>query len=170
MDYKKCVDRPVGESYRKAMKNLIFTSLIFVCSVCLADTLKPAEFSNQFGEKASVDESTKWLIFSNDKNLSDVVKKTLDDLKITDLSKSGGQYVADISKMPGLISQMFAIPKMKEYEFKLALDQEGEATKPWPKKEGHVTMMKLNKLEILETNFALNQEELTKFIKAQVSP
>lgn len=151
------------------MKLVAILFLTFICSFSFAEALKVSEFENQYEEKTKVDESTKWVIFSNDKDLSDVVKKTLDDLKLTDLQKSGGQYVADISGMPSLVTKMFALPKMREYSFKLALDKDGEATKPWPKKAGQITLMKLNKLEITETAYASNQEELTQFIKNQTA-
>lgn len=60
--------------------------------------------------------------------------------------------------MPSLVSKMFAIPKMKKYSFKMALDKSGETTKQWPREAGVIVVMKLSKLK-LETIELLKTEK-----------
>ena len=65
-----------------------------------AETLKSFQLEDQFGVKTTVNESTEWIIFSDDKEVSDKINLALNELKITDVSSLKGIYVAEISKMP----------------------------------------------------------------------
>ena len=67
--------------------------------------------------------------------------------------------------MPGFVTKMFALPKMKKYPFKLALDYEGHITKDWPKKMAHVTFIKLSSLKIVEVKFLKNDTEIEANLK-----
>lgn len=107
------------------MKKRIFISLIsvllFVCKFDEVQVLQKIELKDQFDATVQIDEKTKWIVFSTDKYISDLINKALEDLKLTDLAKSNGTYVADISAMPGMVTTMFALPKMKKYPLKSSL-------------------------------------------------
>jgi hypothetical protein len=151
------------------MKNIFLIVTIFVVALSVqAESLKPLELPDQFDTKTALNLDTQWLIFSSDKDISDKVNKAFDDLKVTDINSLKGIYVADISKMPSIVSSMFAIPKMKKYNFKVVLDQDGAPTKALPREEKKATLIKLNKLEIVETKFTDSVEEIKKFVQAQL--
>lgn len=146
-------------------KSLAFVLMMFF-SVVYAEELKPQVFEDQFGETISLSASTQWLVFSYDKSGGEWVKDALKTLNMTDLEARGGLYVADISAMPGLITKLFALPKMKKYEFKIALDRSGDVTKDWPRNEGTVTLMRLNGLNIVEKTQANSADQVKAFLSA----
>lgn len=148
----------------KGLRVMIFLLMPLIVS---AESLRSSELKNQFDEIVKVDESVQWIVFSTDRKLSDKVNQTLETLKISDPKDMGGLYVADISAMPGVISRMFALPRMRKYSFKVVLDQEGDITKSWPKKEGHISLIELKDLEITKTQFISSEEEITQFIKSK---
>lgn len=148
-------------------KYFLLLALLFSVSA-FSESLKPVEFPDQFDTKSKIDESVQWLIFSQDKDVSDKINQALNELKITDVASLKGQYVADISKMPGLVTTMFAIPKMKTYSFKLLLDKEGEATKNWPRQSGKASLLKLKNLEVTEVRHSDSVEEIKKFVQSQL--
>jgi hypothetical protein len=151
------------------MKKLFLVLSIFVVALTVhAESLKPLELPDQFETKTSLNQDTQWLIFSGDKDISDKINKVFDDLKVTDINSLRGIYIADISKMPSLVTSMFAIPKMKKYNFKVVLDQDGALTKNLPREEKKATLIKLNKLEIVETQYTESIDVIKKFVQTQL--
>ncbi len=147
------------------MKIIMIITLL--ASNCFSANLKAVEFLDQFDVKTNLDESTQWLLFSDDKAVSEKINNVLAELNMTDLKSQKGMYVADISKMPALISAMFAIPAMKKYAYKVALDKEGALTSAWPKEKAKASMLVLKKLEIVSVEYADRAEAIKKFIQDQ---
>jgi hypothetical protein len=151
------------------MKKHILISLfsvllpLFVSSTEI-QVLQKIELKDQFDATTQIDEKTKWIVFSTDKYISDLINKSLEDLKLTDLAKSNGAYVADISAMPGMVTTMFALPKMKKYHFKVVLDREGDLTGKWPQKKEKASLIKLDQLKITSVQQTGSFEEIKKFI------
>lgn len=128
--------------------------------------LPSIELKNQFDEKVLVNSESRFIIFSADKNVSDTINKVLEENKISSLETFKGIYVADISAMPTMITEMFAIPKMKKYSFKLALDREGDISKKIPQEKGKATLLEIKNLQIIRKSFTDNASEIKKFIDA----
>lgn len=143
----------------------IFVVVCFAISsfaVTAGDTLPAFKIENQFEEPAELNAETKWIIFSSDMNAAKMLTEYLNEnAKNLDLTKT--LIISDISKMPGLVSKMFAIPKMKKYNFKLALDKTGEATKSWPRQEGTITVMKVSALKVESMEEIKTKEGVTAF-------
>lgn len=129
-------------------------------------TLQNYTFEDQFAQPVILSVSTQWLVFSHDKSGGDWVKQALNEMEFTDLEARGGIYVADISAMPSLITRMFALPKMREYSFRMALDREGKPTADWPRIDGTVTLMRLNNLEVVQLTQANSVEQIKAFLAA----
>lgn len=128
--------------------------------------LTPQVFEDQHGQPISLSVTTQWLIFSHNKAGGSWVKQALNDLDITDIEVRGGLYVADTSAMPGIITKLFALPKMKNYDFRIALDNTGELTSDWPKSPDTVTLLRLDGLQITEQLQAMRLEQVKAFLAA----
>lgn len=152
------------------MKKIFFVFCILISSFSFSETLKTADFMDQFDVKTNLTETTEWIIFTSDKEVSNMVNKVLEEAKITDLQSLNGLYVSDISKMPGFVTKMFALPKMKKYPFKVTLDKEGTATGSWPREKEKATLLTLKNLEITSTAFTSSAEEIKKFIENKSKP
>lgn len=137
---------------------------IFVFGSAQAQTLEAQTFEDQFGEQVSVTAQTQWVVFAYDKVGGDWVKDALIELNMTDLAAKNGVYVSDISAMPGLVTRMFALPKMRDYAFKIALDRDGKATAAWPRTEGTVTLMRLDAFNVVELKQANSPEQVKAFV------
>lgn len=95
-----------------------------------------------------------------------MTREAIDQAGIKDFSAHQGLYVADISKMPTLISKMFAMPAMRKYEFNLALDKEGDLTQNWPKQAEKVALIQLDNLAIVDVEHVDTPEAVLAFINA----
>ena len=147
------------------MRSLMFFLLVFSSWSVQSQTLQPVVFDTQFEEKESLDNDTKWLIFSYNRSGGDWVKNAFDQLEIKKPQAHGWIYVSDISKMPSLITKIFALPKMRDYAFPMALDMEGDATKDWPRQEESVTVMQLDQLNVTKTEYFKDEKSLIDFLK-----
>ncbi|UYL09243.1 hypothetical protein B9G69_001465 [Bdellovibrio sp. SKB1291214] len=128
------------------------------------DILPSFKIQNQFEEPAELNAETKWIIFSSDMKAAKILTEYLNEnAKNFDLSKT--LIISDISKMPALVSKMFAIPKMKKYNFKLALDKEGDVTKAWPRQEGTILVIKVDQLKVESTENLTTAETVSSFFK-----
>lgn len=147
----------------RLMLKCIFLTLLAIPAFALqaGESLTPFKIENQFGEPAELTAETELVVFSSDMDAAKLVTKHLNDNagKIT-LDKT--LIVSDISKMPSMISKMFAIPKMKKYSFKMALDKTGDTTKGWPREKGTVVVMKLSSLKVDSVEMLKTQEDVAK--------
>lgn len=126
--------------------------------------LPSAEFVDQFEKPQALNAATKLVIFSAGKSPGSWVKESLTQLNVTDLNAMNWLYVADVSAMPSFITNMMAIPKMKDFSFAIALDKSGDVTRDWPRKDDQVAVYKINNLDIQEMVYFDNQEALTLFL------
>ncbi|MDY0137602.1 MAG: hypothetical protein RBS36_10580 [Thiomicrospira sp.] len=144
------------------LKILALSVLVF--SSAQAQTLETQTFEDQFGEQISLTEHTQWLVFAFDKVGGEWVKTAFEEANVTDLAAKNALYVSDISAMPGFVTRMFALPKMRDYAFKVALDYEGAQTANWPRAEGTVTLMRLDNLNLVDVKQANSPEQIKAFL------
>lgn len=132
-----------------------------------AQTLNATEFQDANEQALSLNAQTKWVLLTSEKAAGKLVKESLNALNMTDLAAKNGLYVADVSAMPGFITKMVAIPKMKDYAFKVAVVMEDELVEGWPKQEDKVTAMTLNNLNVESVEYFDSQEALQAWIQNQ---
>ncbi|MFP5519150.1 MAG: hypothetical protein ACLGGX_04560 [Bdellovibrionia bacterium] len=137
--------------------------MFLVPTVVLATDLK-LDFSvaDQHGKEQTIPQDTKLVIFAADMDGYKLAREAFEENKIEDLSAKKVFFISDISKMPALISKMFAIPKMKELKFQIFLDKDGTLTKDFPREEKKLTLLKLTEGKVTEKNFTDKKEELIK--------
>ncbi len=150
---------------------IVFISLAFFVSAVQAQTLNTMNFEDQWEQKLTLDEQTKWLVVSQSKDQGNMVKEAFDSLSLKDLQQHGLLYIADISAMPSFVTKLFALPKMKEYPFKIALiREEGALAKmqlPLSEKEA-VAVIALEQLKVGSVQYFSEKAELEAFLKASV--
>ena len=153
------------------IQTLLLLSIAFpvFAGIQAGENLTPFKIENQFAEPAELNSETQWVIFSADMDAAKMLTSYLNENAAKlDLSKT--LIISDISKMPGMISKMFAIPKMKKYNFKLALDKTGETTKPWPRTEKQITVMKLSQFKVESIEQLTSAEAVQKFFSDKQVP
>lgn len=122
--------------------------------------MAPMKMTDQHDKELAVDAKTKIVLFSRDQAGNKVVNKALEGTPATFLPERGAVYAADISGMPGIITKMFALPKMRGYPYSVLLDRDASLTKALPAKEGHVTLLRLNQLKVEKIDYYSESEAL----------
>lgn len=121
------------------MRTALLAALLSLSFVIPAATA--ASLQDQFGQPASVPGDARLIFFSSDMGGSDLVTGAFATEKKDVMAEAGIMYVSDISRMPGLISRLIAKPKMRDYPFRIVLDEKGEVTAAWPRRAGAITVI-----------------------------
>ncbi|PIE40767.1 MAG: hypothetical protein CSA49_06770 [Gammaproteobacteria bacterium] len=96
---------------------------------------------NQYGKPFPFEEELELLIFADDMEASSHVREAIQRVAPECYEQGRLVFVADISGMPKMISQMVAVPKMRDYGFPIWLDYTGDATGGLPVKEAHISLI-----------------------------
>lgn len=124
------------------------------------------QLQDQFENEVTVSSATEVLLFSRNMKGGDIIKEALEQLKADDQQGLNSLvYVSDISGMPSLIARFVAIPKMKKLPFPMGLDREGDVTNMLPGEEDKATLIRLDKLKIIDVVFIESSEALLMELK-----
>lgn len=107
--------------------------------------------SDQHGESRSIDAGTRVVLFSRDMDGGKVVREALEargEGAAALLDERRAVYVADVSRMPGLVRRLIALPRMRARPYPVLLDEQGEPTARFPSQEGRATVLFLDGLRI----------------------
>jgi hypothetical protein len=150
------------------MKFLILSLFFFSLPTWALEVGQPVteiKFEDQFSEGIVVSSETKHVIFVADKEMSKVMTEYLSEAK-PNLKEMKTVYVSDISKMPSLITKTFALPKMRKYDFKVALDRTGDLTKSWPRQEKKITIVDIVEGKVSSIRYLGTRAEIETLFKS----
>ncbi len=80
------------------------------------------------------------------------------------LDAKGIVYISDISGMPSLVTNMFALPKMRDYPYRVLLGYEETDTQILPRRAGKVSVLRLQNGIVEQIGFAESAEALADMI------
>lgn len=110
-------------------------------NLAVGDTLPPLVLADQFDKTHTLAADTRWLLFSHDRAVSDALHPVLAALPAA--QRDGVVYVADISRMPALVSRLFAVPAMRELPFAVWLARDAANVAILPREAGKLTVLAL---------------------------
>lgn len=151
-----------------AIRTYFILGLFFIAGNSIAQNLSVVTLEDQFGEKIELNENTKWLIFSHSMDSNIWVRDALHFAEMTpaQMQQKGIIYVADVHRMPKLVTKWIAIPRMKDYGFPIGLDKEGTITQNWQREENTITVYQLDELKVVEVQFYLDLDSLQQFMNS----
>lgn len=101
------------------------------------------------------------LLFVDGMAAKKVARNSLQSLDSDCMAQGKLVYLADISGMPSLISNLIAIPKMRKYPYPIWLDREGDVSESLPVQDGQVTVIEVQNQTIESVKFAGDAKTLT---------
>jgi hypothetical protein len=143
------------------MKPLItLLTLALILVPAFADSLKPQLFKDQWDNTIELDSSVQWLLFSHSRKGGEWIEQSMTNLDITDPASKQMLIVADISRMPGMITRMIAMPKMRKLPYPMAISRDAANTENWPRAGDDVSLYRLDRLKIVKRTDFKSQAEL----------
>ena len=145
---------------------ILFVSLLMISSLFaelkVGDSFPSLTLVDQFDEKVELKkEGSLKIILSFEKDVSAGIKTFLDTQDKNFLVDNNVLYISDISGMPSLITSWFAIPKMKKFDFKVALIYDEDEGKVLNRQDEKVTVMFVKDNKIKSIKFVSSKDLAT---------
>ena len=115
---------------------------------------------DQFDQPLVVDATTRQVIYTAEKSVSDLLTGVLGTQGKAMLDKTHTVLVADISAMPALITRLFAVPKLRELPYALALVREVFLMADLPRRKGAATVLTLENGQVTRVQYLQTEEQL----------
>jgi hypothetical protein len=106
--------------------------------------IEPFVLQDAHGEDVRVDDHFELILFAADMDAGDLVNQALQDPALQDLGARHAVFVSDISRMPGFVTTLFALPSMRRRPYRMVLDRGPGPTVAIPREEGRVTGVRLS--------------------------
>jgi len=123
-------------------------------------SLPALALKDQHERPAEIPPSTRQLLFAADNGGAGLVTNLLDSLEATWLSQTHRVYLADIHKMPGLISRLVALPRLQEKPYRIVLGREEADLVMFPRKKDCATVIPIQDGRLGKAAFACSDKEL----------
>lgn len=131
----------------------------------VGDTLEAFELPDANGAPGRVDAGVRLLLFTADMDGGGLVRKALEDPALQDLAVHRAVYVADVSRMPALVTRMFALPSLRKRPYRTLLDRGPGPTQRIPREPGKVTLLTLDALAVRGIAFAASPDAVAAAVR-----
>lgn len=141
-------------------------ALLLSPGIAAADTLREGAklpelaLTDQHEAPMPIDATVRRILYTRDMDGGDIVKEALATDGTAKLSAAHAVYISDISRMPGFVTSMFALPAMKKRPYRFLLDRDGKATADLPYQPGRVTVIDVDAGTVTSIRFAQSTDEL----------
>ncbi len=151
------------------MKHGILIGLITLFSTGLAHAAEPLKagdklpnmaLTTQHDKAFSFDNSVKRIIMSAEKQSAGMVTDLLDSKPASYLKDTQTVYLADMHRMPSLITKFVALPQLREKAYDIVLGREEADLAAFPREKGCLTLMSIKEQTIESLKFICNEDEL----------
>lgn len=112
------------------------------------------------GRQMKIPKKTKLVIAAFEKETGALVNEYLDTQSPFYLLKHNSIFIADISKMPSIVTSMFALPKLQKYKHLIYLHYGDKFQSTVPNKEQKVTLLRIEDSNIKEISYISTSQEL----------
>lgn len=155
------------------MKKILFF-VVFSISILNADFLQINSYISRLNELkyvtpndavVKIPKDVKLVIVSSQKATGALVNEYLDSQNQDYLQKNRAVFIADINKMPSLVTKMLALPKLRKYKHPIYINYDERFEEIVPSKEDRVTLMYVENSIIKNISYISTKEELKKAIE-----
>ncbi len=126
--------------------------------------------ADQHDAAGTIGPAVRLVVFTRDMDAGDIVKEALAERGAALLDSARAVYVADIARMPAIISKLFAVPAMRKRAYRMLLDRDGNATAAFPAVDKKVTLMQLRELTFEHVEYVDSAAALRAALQAAAAP
>lgn len=120
------------------------------------------DYETPKSRKMKVPLNTRTVLIAFDKDTGALVNEYLSTKNKYFLQRKKAIFIADINKMPTVITNMFALPKLRKYKHLIYLHYSDKFESAVPKKSEKVTILKFENQELKSISYISTKEELDK--------
>lgn len=130
------------------------------------DRLAPWTLLDQHERPYTLTPDTRVLLVARDMQGAKLVKAALAEQPAGYLEARGAVFVADIERMPAVISTLFAIPAMRGYAYRVMLDRQGRVAERYAVPDASVQLMRLDHGTLVAQETYVDAEALKQALDA----
>lgn len=127
--------------------------------------LPPLNLKDQHDKALDFPSDIQRIIFASDNTAASLVTPFLDTKKANWLKDERTVYLADIHRMPSLVTRMFALPQLREKSYSIGLGREEKELAAWPKQKGCVSVIQVLSGKLHKFTYACDAAALDAAIK-----
>jgi hypothetical protein len=124
------------------------------------DMLDSFKYETPTGRQMKIPKKTKLVIVAFEKDTGALINDYLGTQSPFYLPKNNSIFIADINKMPSVITNMFALPKLQKHKHLIYLHYGEKFQNMVPNKEQKITLLYIEDSKIKEISFISTKAEL----------
>lgn len=136
----------------------------------IGDSVNLKDVTDQNHQPFAHQEDMKVLMFVEGMEAKELVRESLETIDTRCMKDGELVYLANISRMPSIISQLVAVPAMRDYPYPVWLDWGGEASLGLPVREDQVTVLSLDRQSIVRADYYESTSDLSRFLTTLCGP
>ena len=114
------------------------------------ERLAPWTLLDQHDAPYTLNDETRILLVARDMDGAKLVDAALEGKPKGYLDERHAVFLADISRMPRIIATLFALPKMRDYNYRILLDRDARIAPRYLAGEGEVLWLQLEDGKLVE--------------------
>ncbi|PHR53995.1 MAG: hypothetical protein COA44_14615 [Arcobacter sp.] len=126
----------------------------------LLSSINNYKYETPQGRQMKVPKSTRLVIFAFEKDTGALANDFLGTQDPFYMSKHRAIFIADINRMPTIITNMFALPKMRKYKHLVYLHYEDQFENYIPHKEEQLTLARFKEGKVESITYISTTKEL----------
>ncbi len=131
------------------------------------ERLAPWTLLDQHDAPYTLNDETRILLVARDMDGAKLVNAALEGKPKGYLDERHAVFLADISRMPSVIATLFALPKMRDYNYRILLDRDARIAPRYQAGEGQVLWLQLDGLQIVAQQVFTRADDLRQALKRQ---
>jgi hypothetical protein len=157
----------------KRIGAVVVWGVLLIAGVARAEMLRPGmampeiRLMDQHDVEATIGADARFVLVTRDMDSGNLVKEALAENGAATLAAAHAVYVSDISRMPGVVTTLFALPAMRKRSYRVLLDRDGKATADIPNEEGKITALEIADGAIARIHFVTTVEGLRALLNAK---
>jgi hypothetical protein len=139
---------------------LLSATAALAAPVVLEQPLPVVNLQDQYVQAWSVKADTRLVVFAAGRKPSNVVMEVLGAQAKGFLESRQAVYMADMSRMPGFVTRIFALPALREQPFTVGVNLDDQQLADWPRQEDAVTLIHLESGRVSSIAYVRTAAEL----------
>lgn len=131
------------------------------------ERLAPWTLLDQHDVPYTLNDETRILLVARDMDGAKLVNAALEGKPKGYLDELHAVFLADISRMPRIIATLFALPKMRDYNYRVLLDHDARIAPRYPAGEGEVLWLQLDGLQVIAQQVFTRADDLRQALEGQ---
>ena len=131
------------------------------------ERLAPWTLLDQHDAPYTLNDETRILLVARDMDGAKLVNAALEGKPKGYLDERHAVFLADISRMPSVIATLFALPKMRDYNYRILLDRDARIAPRYQAGEGQVLWLQLDGLQIVAQQVFTRADDLRQALERQ---